>query len=161
MDMSPFVDRLGREFAALAEIDGEDAGALVVRLESAIRLTLSDALVAAAEEINRDLAPGSVELRFRGSEPKFVVTPPSPERSSETATDSGTPNAEEGATARINVRVSKQLKASIEQAASHEGRSVEAWLEQMASAVMRQNRTPCTADRRGKRSRQRYTAWVR
>ncbi|RNG18244.1 hypothetical protein [Streptomyces botrytidirepellens] len=161
MDVSPFVDKLAREFAALAEIDSGDAGALAARLEPVIRLTLFDALVAAADEINRDLAPGSVELRIRGRDPNFVVTPSSPERSPETVVGSGTLSAEEGVTARINVRIPQQLKAAIERAASREGRSVDAWLGQMASAMVQQDRAPCVAVRRGKRGRQRYTAWVR
>ncbi|MFV2083259.1 hypothetical protein [Micromonospora sp. LOL_021] len=37
-------------------------------------MTLLDALSAAADEITRDLAPGSVELRLRGRDPHFVVT---------------------------------------------------------------------------------------
>ena len=36
---------------------------------------LLDALSAAADEITRELAPGSVEVRLRGGEPEFVVTP--------------------------------------------------------------------------------------
>src|ERR1022692_5320629 len=80
MDLTSYVSNLGREFATLAEAGGEEARALVERLtgslESAIRMTLLDALSAAADEITRDLAPGSVELRLRGREPSFVVTPP-------------------------------------------------------------------------------------
>jgi hypothetical protein len=84
MDVSLFVDRLGRECTALARIDSEDADA-AARLESAIRLTLFDALKAAADEINRGLAPGSVELRLGEREADFVVTPPSPRHPSDAA----------------------------------------------------------------------------
>src|SRR6478672_8659901 len=63
MDLTSYVNNLGREFATLAEAGGEEARALVERLtgslESAIRMTLLDALSAAADEISRDLAPGS------------------------------------------------------------------------------------------------------
>src|SRR5215475_5122815 len=80
MDLTSYVSNLGREFATLAEAGGEEARALVERLtgplESAIRMTLLDALSAAADEITRDLAPGSVELRLRGRDPNFVVTTP-------------------------------------------------------------------------------------
>src|SRR5262244_3185349 len=80
MDLTSYVSNLGREFATLAEAGGEEARALVERLtgslESAIRMTLLDALSAAADEITRDLAPGSVELRLRGRDPNFVVTLP-------------------------------------------------------------------------------------
>jgi hypothetical protein len=160
MDVSPFAERLAREFAALARTDSEDAGA-VARVESAIRLTLSDVLEAAADETSRDLAPGSVEVRFDGPEAHFAVTPPPPERSSGATAGDGPPDAGEDATERITVRVSGQLKAAIEQAAGREGRSAEAWLGQLASTKVQQDSVPRTACRTGKPGRQRYTAWVR
>ena len=49
---------------------------LAAPLASAIRLTLLEALTAAAEEITRDLAPGSVEVRLRTGEATFAVTVP-------------------------------------------------------------------------------------
>src|SRR6476660_4266591 len=83
MDLPPHVNNLGREFATLAEAGGPEARALVERLtgslESAIRMTLLDALSAAADEITQDLAPGSVELRLRGRDPDFVVNLPATE----------------------------------------------------------------------------------
>ena len=79
MDLTPYVENLRRELAVAADAGGEDARALAERLtaplESAIRLMLLDALSAAADEITRELAPGSVELRLRSGEPDFVVTP--------------------------------------------------------------------------------------
>jgi hypothetical protein len=48
MDLTSYVNNLGREFATLAEAGGDEARALVERLtgslESAIRMTLLDAL---------------------------------------------------------------------------------------------------------------------
>ena len=77
MDLTSYVSNLGREFATLAEAGGDEARALVERLtgslESAIRMTLLDALSAAADEITRDLAPGSVELRLRGGAAGMTV----------------------------------------------------------------------------------------
>src|SRR5262245_27672682 len=79
MDLTPYVENLRHELAVAAEAGGEDARALAERLtaplESALRLTLLEALSAAADEITRELAPGSAELRLRGGEPEFVVTP--------------------------------------------------------------------------------------
>src|SRR5215471_773707 len=80
MDLTPYVSNLRHELAVAADAGGDDARALAERLtaplESAVRLVLLDALSAAAAEITRDLAPGSVDLRLRGREPSFVVTPP-------------------------------------------------------------------------------------
>ena len=79
MDLTSYVDNLRRDLAVAAEAGGEDARALAERLtaplESAVRLTLLDVLSAAAAEITRDLAPGSADLRLRGGDPTFVVTP--------------------------------------------------------------------------------------
>src|SRR5512133_3893285 len=64
MDLTQYVENLRRELAVAADAGGEDARALAERLtaplESAIRLMLLDALSAAADEITRELAPGSV-----------------------------------------------------------------------------------------------------
>src|SRR5580698_2763806 len=80
MDLTPYVSKLSTDLAIAAEAGGDDARALAERLiaplDSAVRLTLLEALSAAADEITMDLAPGSVELRLRGREPGFVVTPP-------------------------------------------------------------------------------------
>src|SRR5919112_2876400 len=78
MDLTPYIETLRRELAVAAEAGGEDARALAERLttplDSAVRLMLLEALSAAADEITRELAPGSVELRLRSGEPGFVVT---------------------------------------------------------------------------------------
>lgn len=79
MDLTPYVDTLRRELAVAAEAGGEDARELAERLtalESAARLTLLNVLSAAMDEITRELAPGSVDVRLRGLDPDFVVTPP-------------------------------------------------------------------------------------
>ncbi len=80
MDLRPYVESLHRQLVVTAEGGGEDARVLAERLvaplEAAVRLTLQDVLAAAAEEITCELAPGSVELRLRGRDPEFVVTPP-------------------------------------------------------------------------------------
>jgi hypothetical protein len=163
MDLTSYVSNLGREFATLAEAGGEESRALVERLtgslESAIRMTLLDALSAAADEITRDLAPGSVELRLRGRDPSFVVTSPPEPRA---AQDAKTPDgelliAEEGPAARINVRLPEQLKTAVEEAAAKEGRSVNAWLARAAAAALHRPEPPSS----GARSSQRFTGWVR
>ncbi|MFI1577529.1 hypothetical protein [Embleya sp. NPDC020630] len=154
MDVSPFVDRFGREFAALARTDSGDAVVPEARLlEPVIRRMLFDTLAAAADEINRDFAPGAVEIRLREGEPYFAVL----QRAPESLPDAGA----DGATARVDVRVSRHLKESVEQAAGREGRSVQDWVEQVLSGAVRHEHIPGAANPRGKRARQRYTAWAR
>src|SRR3954462_9996858 len=80
MDLTPHVEQIRGQLAIAAEAGGETPRALAepltAPLESATRLMLLDALSGAADEITRDLAPGSVELRLRGGEPEFVVVAP-------------------------------------------------------------------------------------
>ncbi|MEV4754696.1 ribbon-helix-helix protein, CopG family [Micromonospora sp. NPDC049559] len=175
MELTGYVSSLGREFATLAEAGGDEARALVERLagslESAIRMTLLEALSDAADEITRDLAPGSVQLRLRGREPDFVVTvPPTDPRESsgETAATGGGVDgdllfAEEGPAARINVRMPEQLKAAVEEAAAREGRSVNAWLSRAAAAALQRSEREQRPEPfgGGKRSKQSFTGWVR
>jgi hypothetical protein len=177
MDLTSYVSNLGREFATLAEAGGEEARALVERLtgslESAIRMTLLEALSAAADEITRDLAPGSVELRLRGRDPNFIVTAPPVEPLQFAAGDAAAPVdrapdselllAEDGPAARINVRLPEQLKAAIEEAAAGEGRSVNAWLVRAAAAALQRSDRDQRPEPRGsgKRTRQGFTGWVR
>ncbi|WP_433290577.1 YlcI/YnfO family protein [Pseudonocardia sp. CA-142604] len=175
MDLTSYVGNLGREFATLAEAGGDEARAVVERLtgplESAIRMTLLEALAAATDEITRDLAPGSVELRLRGRDPEFVVaSPPAQPLQNATddspaveddAADSAPSITEDGPTARINVRLPEQLKAAIEEAAAKEGRSVNAWLVRAAAAALHSGRDERPEPRGIKRSQQRFTGWVR
>ena len=106
--------------------------------------------------------PASVELRLRTGEPEFVVTPAPGDQTVEPGPDDPAPaplEADEGATARINLRLPEQLKAGIEQAASRERLSVNAWLVRVvAAALARDDRRPPQG---GGRIGQAYTGWVR
>jgi len=172
MDLTPYVSKLSAELAVAAEAGGEDARALAERLiaplDSAVRLTLLEALSSAADEITRDLAPGSVELRLRGREPSFIVTPPPTDDS---FSDSAAPaaaaaapapvaDADDNAMARINVRLPEQLKARIEEAAAKEKISANVWLVRAAAAVLdsASARRPVS---RGRIGGQHFSGWVR
>jgi hypothetical protein len=123
---------------------------------------LLDALSAAADEITRELAPGSVELRLRSGEPGFVVAQAPADEEGEPAWEPAPPappDADEGATARINLRLPEQLKAGIEQAAGRERMSVNTWLVRAAAAaVANGDRRPRP---RGGRLGESYTGWAR
>jgi hypothetical protein len=177
MDLMPYVENLRRELAVAAEAGGPDARALAERLtgtlESAARLTLLEALSAAADEITRDLAPGSVDVRLRGGDPAFVVTPPQPGPSlgsaaggAEAAREAvsppaGPPSSEEGGTARMTLRLPEHLKVRVEEAAGRQGISVNAWLVRAVSAAFEPGAGSGPADRPQPRSGRSYTGWVR
>jgi hypothetical protein len=166
MDLGTQVEGLRQQVAVAAEAAGPDAQALVERLmaplEAAIRLTLQDTLAAAAEEITTDVAPGSVELRVRGRELEFVVTLPPPEPGEQRdAPDDTALDGDEGATARINLRLPEQLKARVEAAAARDGQSVNAWLVRAAANAVQRTDPSRGSERRAARGTQRYTGWAR
>ena len=109
-------------------------------LDDAGRLALISALSDAAGEISRELSPGSVELRMAGGRPEFVVTPaPSqltgPDETDDDiddetdtdVTDQLTLDADEP-TARITLRLPMSIKNKVDEAATAEGISSNAWL---------------------------------
>ncbi|MFD3486395.1 hypothetical protein [Streptomyces sp. NPDC058665] len=173
MDLAPYVDNLRHELGVGAEAGDDETLALTERLigplESAVRLALLNALSDAMDEVTRELAPGSVDLRLRGRDPVFVVTvppaidafdavdipvrAPAPPVPHEHETD-------ERGTSRINFRPPAQLKHRVEEAAGREGLSVNAWLVRSVAAALE-----TTADRRrttglGAAAGQRFTGWV-
>jgi hypothetical protein len=166
MDLTQYVEKLRDELAVAADAGGDDARALAERLtaplESAVRLMLLEVLSAAADDITRELAPGSVELRLRAGEPEFVVAPAPADEPLEQRAGAPAPvpaDADDPATARINLRLPEQLKTGIEQAASRERLSVNAWLVRaVAAALATDDRPP---RQRGGRIGQGYTGWVR
>jgi hypothetical protein len=172
MDLTSYVENLRQELAVAAAAGGEEARALAERLtgplESGIRLALLDALSAAAVEITRDLAPGSVDLRLRGREPSFVVTLPAEQWFDGPDPGPGAPvpppvppDGEESATARINFRLPEHLKARIEEAAGQAGLSVNSWLVRAAAAALASDDGSRRQTRPAPRGSQHYTGWVR
>ncbi|MEU9594162.1 hypothetical protein ACGF7W_21700 [Streptomyces sp. NPDC048219] len=173
MDLTPYVDTIRRELVVAADAGGDEARELAERLtaplESATRLTMLNVLSAAMDEITRELAPGSVDVRLRGLDPDFVVTPP--------PTDAGIPaepadvpagplptpvpaEGDEGGTARVNLRLPAHLKVRAEEAANREGLSVNAWLVRAVSAAVEGGGVPRTTER-ARNVGQSFTGWVR
>ncbi|MGW7068498.1 hypothetical protein ACWGII_10795 [Streptomyces sp. NPDC054855] len=183
MDLTPYVDTLRRELAVAAEAGGEEARELADRLtaplESATRLTMLNVLSAAMDEITRELAPGSVDVRLRGLDPDFVVTLPptdsdttdpipatyAPAHASASAdplkAHASTPaDGDDGGTARVNLRLPAHLKVRAEEAAGREGLSVNAWLIRAVSAAVDGDARPRAAQK-SRTTGQSITGWVR
>ena len=174
MELTQYVENLRRELTIAAEVGGEDARALAGRLlrplDAAVRLTLLEALSAAAEEISAELAPGSVDVRLRGGTAGFVVTPPP---AAPVADDAAGPagvrlpaaGGDDAAMVRINLRLPANLKALIEDAAAGGGLSVNAWIVRAAAAGLAGEGRHGTRSARAQQSEriggQSYSGWVR
>lgn len=170
MDLTSYVAALRDELALAAEAGGDDARALAERLvaplDSAARLMLLNVLSDAMAEVTRELAPGSVDVRLRGRDPEFVVTPPPPEpeaagvRAARPLPPAPPADAEgEGGTARVNLRLPAHLKGRLDAAAEQEGLSTNAWLVRVVAAALDPADLPASRARGG--GRESFTGWVR
>jgi hypothetical protein len=175
MNLDQYVDRLHQELMIAAQAGGDDARALAERLtaplESAVRLTILAVLSSAASEITRELAPGSVDVRIRGLDPEFVVTPasqpePHGEADNEPLGTSILPapavsgDVDERGTARMTLRLPEKLKLRIEEAAGREALPVNTWLVRTLATGLE----PLGSGRRRRAGSssgdQHYTGWV-
>lgn len=171
MELNTYVDALQSQLALAAAAGGNEAVEMAERLsaplDAAARLVLQDALSDAAQEITREMAPGSVEVRLRGRELSFVVTPAASFGSAEETSAGdvqgagarGSEPSGEGATSRISFRPPDHLKARIEDAAEREGLSVNAFLVRTLTGALEPGRASST--RTDSRGATRVDGWFR
>jgi hypothetical protein len=171
MELDRYVDEIRQHYLVAAEAAGEPARELAERLiaplDATVRLALQHALADAADEITVELAPGSVELRVRGRDLAFVVTP-QPVTAIGDQTD-GAPldepapdeSDDEGGMARINVRMPERVKTRVEQAARAQDVSVNTWLVRAAGAALGRVEAPTRSESTAARGATRYRGWAR
>jgi hypothetical protein len=139
MELGQYVSDLQRQLADAAAHGTEDTRAVADRLaaglDAATRLVLLDALSAAVGEITRDLAPGAVDIRLRGREVEFVVTPPPAETDSDER-PVATVDLDDASTSRTTLRLPDALKARVDEAAAADGLSVNTWLVRAVAAAL-------------------------
>jgi predicted transcriptional regulator len=162
MELGQYVSDLQRQLVDAAENGTEDTRAVAERLaaglDAATRLVLLDALSAAAGEITRDLAPGSVDMRLRGRDVEFVVT----QANTDPGTDdvqAATVDLDDTSTSRTTLRLPDALKARVDEAAAADGLSVNTWLVRaIAAAVQPKQRRSA---QRTLRTGDNFAGWAR
>ena len=162
MELGPYVTDLQRQLADAAANGAEETRAAAERvaagLDAATRLVLLDALSAAVGEITRDLAPGSVDLRLRGRDVEFVVTPATTEAEADER-PVVTVDLDDASTSRTTLRLPDALKARVDEAAAADGLSVNTWLVRAVAAALdpKQRRTA----QRSLRTGDNFAGWAR
>ena len=162
MDITGYVDRLRADLVAAAASGGDAmvdaAERLATTLDAAVRMALLEALSDAAAEISTELDGGAVEVRLKGREPEFVVTPPAHSPPTDAA-DAGGAAADEddGVTVRITLRLSESLKQRVEEAATRSRQSLNTWLVEAARSASREP----APSREWRVSGQRLSGWAR
>ena len=145
MELSPYLESLGRDLAAAAATGGPEviraADLLAGALDASARLCLLEALSDAAAEITTKLESASVEVRLRGRDADLVVTPVTP--AEEPVSQPAPPPAADGADlARITLRLPEWLKQEVERFAALAGVSVNAWLVDAIGASLKAGPSP-------------------
>lgn len=139
MELGQYVSDLQRQLVDAAENGSEDTRAAAERLaaglDAATRLVLLDVLSAAAGEITRDLAPGSVDLRLRGRDVEFVVTQPNTEPDNDDR-PAASLDLDDASTSRTTLRLPDALKARVDEAAAADGLSVNTWLVRAVATAL-------------------------
>jgi hypothetical protein len=143
MDLSPYLESVRGGVAQASALADEHTQHIAERLGTAIeastRLALIEALSDAAGTISAELAPSSVELRMVGQDPEFVVSLqtaeaeptmllPGSEPGEEAMRESATTEAEDEPVARVSLRLPQSVKARVDEMASADGISTNAWL---------------------------------
>ena len=184
MDITPYVERLRHDLAQAAAAGDEQvrdaADRLTLALDPSLRLALMEALSQAAAEITTEMRAGSVDVRLAGRDLEFVVeqdTPAAPTAPAPPASP-GAPGAEEeddGATARITLRLPEGVKAKAEELAARTGSSLNTWIVNVLRQATREGAINIDIDLssipflegsdpfgpgRGRRGTRRMTGWV-
>ena len=142
MDLSPYIESVRAGVVNASSLADEQTQHVAARLgtaiESSTRLALIHVLSDAAGTTSAELAPSSVEVRMVGSEPEFVVSLqtadaeptlliPESERAGEDGVGAAT-DVEDEPVARITLRLPQSVKTRVDEMASAEGISTNAWL---------------------------------
>jgi len=124
MQTTQHVDALLADLAAIASVGDEATAAAAERLSQALRaslgLRLLDVLGEAALEVSGQLPSGHVEVRLAGQEPSLVYI--------EHEDAPATGQDDEGAGARITLRLPESRKTAVAAAAAREGLSANSWI---------------------------------
>jgi len=165
MELQHYVDAVRHELAVAAAAGGADAVELADRLtaplDSAIRLAILEALSDAAEVITRELAPASVDVRLRGRDPQFAVTPAPSDPVSALPEPTGRPETDDdGGTWRVTLRLPDNLRAGVDAAARSAGLSVNAWMVRAIGAALGTDRRRPDG-RSSAASDNHFSGWVR
>jgi Arc-like DNA binding domain len=142
MDLSPYIESVRVGVANASSLADEQTQHVAERLGTAIqsstRLALIQALSDAAGSISAEMAPSSVELRIVGQDPEFVVSIQTaeaeptlllPDAEPEPGATGESPNEpDDEPVARITLRLPQSVKERVDEMASSDGISTNAWL---------------------------------
>ena len=152
MDLTPYVAQLRDDLATAASAGDEQtrrtAALLGSAIEPAARLALMNALSDLAAEVTASLGDRTVELRLDGRDVQVSVgggaSAEHDEPREERRRSTGWPGTEQtgplgpdaGDISRVTLRIVEQIKNQAEQAAQHQGVSLNTWVAQAVQGAL-------------------------
>ncbi len=153
MDLSPYVAQLRDDLATAAAAGDEQtrrtAALLGSAIEPAARLALMNALSDLAAEVTAALDDRTVDLRLDGRDVQVSVggasaSTPHEEPREQPRESTGWPGADRngplgpdaGDISRVTLRIVEQIKNQAEQAAQHQGVSLNTWVAQAVQGAL-------------------------
>jgi len=123
VDTAPQIDAIRADLEAI--VAGDEAShpiaeRLLRALDSSLQLRMLDAIGQAALELSDQLPGGRVEVRLAGRDVRLVYVADETVQAPQLVDDEGT--------ARLTLRMPEGLKTVVEEAATNEGLSTNAWL---------------------------------
>ncbi len=162
VELGHYVSDLQRQLVDAASHGAEETRAVAERvaagLDAATRLVLLDALSAAAGEITRDLAPGSVDVRLRGRDVEFVVSQAGTEPDADDL-PAASVDLDDASTSRTTLRLPDALKVRVDEAAAADGLSVNSWLVRAVAAALQPKQR--RSAQRTLRTGENFAGWAR
>lgn len=143
MDITPYVERLRHDLAQAAAA-GDDqvrdaAERLTLALDPSMRLVLMETLSQAAAEITSEMRAGSVDVRLTGRDLEFVVEHDAPAAPvTGPAQQPADDEEDDGATARITLRLPESVKSKAEELAAKTGSSLNTWIVNVLRSATRE-----------------------
>lgn len=135
MELNGYVTNLSAALVTSAQTSSEEVREAAERLargmEPAIRLTLMEMASEIAAEVTSRLDGDIVDVRLRGGQPEIVVerpAEPEPTVPFGAQPQPGPAPDDDGAMSRVSLRLPEYLKNQVDEAASADGISVNAWL---------------------------------
>jgi hypothetical protein len=142
MNLTILLNGVQEDLEGAAELGDERVEQIARRLAesigSSLRLKLLDLLSQAALELSSKLPSGHVEVRLAGQEPEFVYV--------DTAGEGAGAVGEE-LSARITLRLSDNLKLTVEKAADREGVSTNTWIVRAIARAAESRPAPSSGKR--------------
>lgn len=164
MELGEYVEALRHSLTTAAAAGGEPAREtarlLADTMEPAVRLALIDAMSALAAEVTAALDGDVVDVRVRGGNPEVVVVPAAQEPPAAHPAPAAT-DEDDGAVARISLRLPDALKTRAEAAAAAEGGSLNAWLVRAIADAVDRPRTVPPSGHSPSRGPRRYSGFAR